>query len=929
MSSAGKFKIWIGWLLIACLLTGMTTPALAAQTTADMLRLVAVEGEVGLLTQNGKDIPVFADMKLHNGYRLTTALASYAYISLDDTKVIKLDSLSEVEIRKQGNDLEVLLVSGSLFFNVTAPLKADENLNIRTSTTVTGIRGTSGVVRIVSNTDQGYIDEVQIWEGSSAVKNENPVDGRVESTRVTTGESVVSSIPREPTAAQSAVISKAMFDRTRLAGFAAVEIGRDPELSDKLKGYGYDVELIGAQAARWLEEDEKEKRTAMEEQGNMGPESQPISRPVFDDSDSSEGGGSVVHESSIKLTMNVDAATISRYLSRSYVKEITIMAGGANNHLELDRDVLIPGGKSLTLEGGVELSVAGGKTLTIDGSLTSAEPINNYGTINNNSMNTLNAKGGITNQSGAELINSGRIIAVPGLVNLGRVTLRGTLDGSLDNQAALTLAGVITGRVVNSGTFLMSGGEVRDAILLNDGTFTLDDGKAGKGITVNSAAVYEQNGGAITGNGPAALICHGGDVTLNAGLVDGGSGYAISASGGIIRWNPSAAVNTNRSAQLLNLYGTTVLVADGVVVDIDEMCVSGLEIDGKYQLAGILEATSNAIGNAVAGSVIQLTSGPLVFDEEAVLGGELSAGPIVLDLNQYTMSVSDVVSVNSNHGLIIRNGTIEMKGAAAVIFNNGEIRLDHVKINHHGGSIDNNGFLYMKDCQIYSDEPEDALIDSINGQTEIIGTSIRAELDDYSTDALIIAGAEMAASSVSLVRTRIDADKRIAIRAAQGAELTIGRDTVISGKGHSTLELNSEVTVSYLGGAIINNGGFCAIEWDSFSSGEAWDLFPEPDEFFSTIISNGERLISCGGEELNPPGYMIVIRDGYRLLTKIGAAGMATPSDAAAARTNHETATGSNAAVLSTAHEPDPSQGAFEIKPEQIAFVKKEEGEDE
>lgn len=929
MNRSRKLTKWIGCFLIASLLTGMTTPALASQTAANMLRLVAVEGEVGLSTQNGKDVPVFADMKLHNGYRLTTALASYAYISLDDTKVIKLDSLSEAEIRKQGNDLEILLISGSLFFNVTAPLRADENLNIRTSTTVTGIRGTSGVVRVVSSTDQIYIDEIQIWEGSSAVKNENPVNGRVENTRVTTGESVISSISRELMATQPASITKTMFDRTRMAGYAAVEIGRDPEFKDKLRTYGYDVELIEARAAKWLEEDEEEKRIATEELGNINSGGQQLFKPMFDDSDSSGGERTVTYEPSVKLTMRVDVATINRYLGRSYVKDITIMAGGFSDHLELDQDVTIPGGKSLTLESGVVMSVAAGKTLTIDGTLTSAEPIDNYGTINNNSMNTLDAKGGITNQSGAELMNSGRILAGASLVNLGSATLGGILDGSLDNQADLTLDGVITGSVVNSGTVLMNGGEVRDTLTLNDGSFTFDGGNVGKNVTVSGTAVYEQNGGTVNGEGPSALTCHGGDVTLNAGVIDGGNGHAISASGGTIRWNPNATIKTNRSAQLLDLSGTTVLIADGVVVVLDDMCVSGYENGGKYQLAGIIETSPNAIGNAKAGTVIKLANGSIVIDEAVTLGGDLSIGPIIIDLNGGTMSIMEVLSVEPDYGLTIRNGIIEMEDGQPGFLNDGEIRFEKVKIRHNSGTIENRGSLLLKECQVFSDNLDDVFIDSFDGRTEIIDTSIKIELDDDLNQALITAGAEGAASSVSMVRTQISADKAVAIRAVDGAELTIGRDTIISGRGYSTLELNGQVAVSYLGGTIVNDGGFCAVEWNLISPDEAQDLFPEPDEFFSTIKSNGELVIACGGEELSPPSYTIVTQNGYWLLTKVNMNRMATPSGAAVLSANHETATDSNAPARLSLREAEPAQEVLDIKPEQIVFVKKEEGEDE
>ena len=71
---------------------------------------------------------------------------SYAWIDLDEVKLTKMDADSRVEVVKDGKDLEILVKSGSIFFNVTEPLAEDETMTIRTADLLVGIRGTCGWV---------------------------------------------------------------------------------------------------------------------------------------------------------------------------------------------------------------------------------------------------------------------------------------------------------------------------------------------------------------------------------------------------------------------------------------------------------------------------------------------------------------------------------------------------------------------------------------------------------------------------------------------------------------------------------------------------------------------------------------------------------------------------------------------------------------
>ena len=168
------FRQAIALMLIVCMVCSNGMLALADEAVASTMRLARTEGTVTVTNKNGRDMGTMADMKLFSGYQMATAQSSYAWITLDDSKLIKLDAVSEAEIQKKGKDLEVLLNSGNLFFNVTESLKSDETLNIRTSTMVTGIRGTSGWVKVIDS----WRTRVYILEGQVECWVMDPVTGQ-------------------------------------------------------------------------------------------------------------------------------------------------------------------------------------------------------------------------------------------------------------------------------------------------------------------------------------------------------------------------------------------------------------------------------------------------------------------------------------------------------------------------------------------------------------------------------------------------------------------------------------------------------------------------------------------------------------------------------------------------------------------------------
>ena len=163
----GNVKRLLCVLLACTLMIAPVTPASASTARATTMKLEKKEGTVTLKTQSGTSLRITNGMRLYNGNSLSTGKSSYAYISLDSSKAVKLDQNSSATLRQSGSNLELLTKSGKLFFNVSKPLTKKESMNVRTSTMVTGIRGTCGVVEAATQTQSKlYLIEGKVTLGS-------------------------------------------------------------------------------------------------------------------------------------------------------------------------------------------------------------------------------------------------------------------------------------------------------------------------------------------------------------------------------------------------------------------------------------------------------------------------------------------------------------------------------------------------------------------------------------------------------------------------------------------------------------------------------------------------------------------------------------------------------------------------------------------
>ena len=154
----------------------LTLAACGNKLAASTIRLIRQEGTIHVQDESGKDLKIKEEMRFQEGNQLETEKTSLAGVSLDDTKVVTQDELSRSEFVSSGKQIELKLMEGSLFFNVTEPLKDDETFDIKTSTMVLGIRGTSGYV--VSGEREK--ESLLVTDGKVHVEAEDPEGGVIE-----------------------------------------------------------------------------------------------------------------------------------------------------------------------------------------------------------------------------------------------------------------------------------------------------------------------------------------------------------------------------------------------------------------------------------------------------------------------------------------------------------------------------------------------------------------------------------------------------------------------------------------------------------------------------------------------------------------------------------------------------------------------------
>ena len=380
-------------LMALLLLWSMALPAAAAETAAAAtLRLEKAEGTVKVSNASGKSVTVTDGMRLYSGYTIATEKNSYAYVSLDSTKAVKLDASSKAEVRKSGKKLELNAVSGSLFFNVTAPVDKDESLNIRTSTMVTGVRGTSGWVVVIDR----FTSRVHLLEGTLTVTSSEPATGQMRQATITGGQTATAALNKPSQAGSQMSLTVTNLQEKQVPGFVAVEVEKDPALQQKIaaKSRLSIPAIIGNAWARLKNEQASANAADQKIQKDLNNIAAVGTNQVFtgqQEETGGSGGGSSGGSSNTppvdppvdppeeptNPTMTLDsptAAELKAALETPGVTNVTVTNAGTND-LSTE-SYAVSSGQTLDIQSGT-LTVGAGQTLTVasGGTFSNGEPL--------------------------------------------------------------------------------------------------------------------------------------------------------------------------------------------------------------------------------------------------------------------------------------------------------------------------------------------------------------------------------------------------------------------------------------------------------------------------------------------------------------------------------------------------------------------------
>ena len=517
----------------------------ADKTVASSMRLTKAEGTVSVTNKLGKDLTISDKMQLFNGYELKTSLASYAYISLDSSKAVKLDASSEAEVKQSGRKLEIDLKTGKLFFNVTEPVPDDGSMNIRTSTMITGIRGTSGWVDVINQ----YMSRVFVLSGSVTIYTTDPLTGESKMATIHAGE-VGTSYVRMEYGPEFADIVIERFGGSRTPGFAAVAVSNDSALQLKISGDLLPAIISNANERLKADEDAAQK---LDDERQAAAVLLPnYINPLFPGQSSqlSPGSGSGSGPVGVPVTLNNPTeAQIQNALNGPPGTIVTIT--GTTGLLA---NLTIPPGNTLVNNGTMNFSIGGSLQ-----NFSSGTFINNY-RLNGGSGAIINGNPDGT-QPGRIILNGQTTLA--NLMNNPRSTITFAFVPNNNDQGGdittfTNVAGataifesgdVIFGNTIqNSGTIKVEGGDIFSStasvlIESSGGSITMSSGQITNGlgntIKLKDGATFEMSGGALISSGAAVTIDSGDCSAVNTG------GIVVGAPGGLVGYAPDTAAQIN------------------------------------------------------------------------------------------------------------------------------------------------------------------------------------------------------------------------------------------------------------------------------------------------------------------------------------------------------------------------------------------------
>lgn len=211
--------------IISTLLVNSISAFAAKNADGLTMKLSMIQGTVAVLDVANRPKKATENMQILSGYNIATNMASYAWINLDSSKLVKLDALSKVKVTKDKKNMTLDVSAGKVFIDMSKDFEKDESLIIRTSNVIASIKGKTSA-------------EVDVNNGNTTIVG---LDGKMDCVviDVSTGQlKQVTVLPGKKSEIQSNASKTSIVTRSAtksdISGFSKLQIAQNSLLEQRI-----------------------------------------------------------------------------------------------------------------------------------------------------------------------------------------------------------------------------------------------------------------------------------------------------------------------------------------------------------------------------------------------------------------------------------------------------------------------------------------------------------------------------------------------------------------------------------------------------------------------------------------------------------------------------------------------------------------------
>lgn len=211
--------------IISTLLVNSISAFAAKNADGLTMKLSMIQGTVAVLDVANRPKKATENMQILSGYNIATNMASYAWINLDSSKLVKLDALSKVKVTKDKKNMTLDVSAGKVFIDMSKDFEKDESLILRTSNVIASIKGKTSA-------------EVDVKNGNTTIVG---LDGKMDCVviDVSTGQlKQVTVLPGKKSEIQSNASKTSIVTRSAtksdISGFSKLQIAQNSLLEQRI-----------------------------------------------------------------------------------------------------------------------------------------------------------------------------------------------------------------------------------------------------------------------------------------------------------------------------------------------------------------------------------------------------------------------------------------------------------------------------------------------------------------------------------------------------------------------------------------------------------------------------------------------------------------------------------------------------------------------